>query len=281
MKERGLHAPFFYTFAPYFSRAGIHFMKLIDTHTHLYLPEFDNDRENVVKSALHAGVAKMFLPNIDSGTINGMLKMCRDYPGKVYPMMGLHPGSVKENYLEEVSVISEHLSEGGFIAVGETGIDLYWDKTFMKQQFDAFEKQIILALEMNLPIVIHSRNSFTEIFAILDRYAGTGLRGVFHSFTGGISEAEKILEYDFYFGINGIVTFKNSGLDKVMSHIPLNRILLETDSPYLSPVPKRGVRNESSHTVYINEFLAKIYNKSSENFAEITSATAEELFKLP
>jgi TatD DNase family protein len=256
-------------------------MKLIDTHTHLYLPEFDNDRENIVKKALHAGVEKMFLPNIDSGTINGMMQMCIDYPGNLYPMMGLHPGSVKENYLEEIAIITKNLSQGGYIAIGETGIDLYWDKTFKVQQFDAFEKQINLALELNLPIVIHSRNSFTEIFAILDKYSGSGLRGVFHSFTGGISETEKILGYDFYFGINGIVTFKNSGLDKVIPHIPLNRILLETDSPYLSPVPKRGGRNESSHTVYINEFLAKIYNKSSGYFAEITSANAEELFKLP
>jgi TatD DNase family protein len=255
-------------------------MQLIDTHTHLYLPEFDTDRQVVVQKAMDAGVEKMFLPNIDSGTIESMLLLCRKHPGIIYPMMGLHPGSVKENYGEELKIIKEHIYKGGYIAVGEIGIDLYWDKNFVSRQQDAFEKQIMLAIEVNLPIVVHARNSFNEIFNILDKYTGSGLKGVFHSFTGGLNEVERILKYDFYFGINGIVTFKNSGLDKVVTYIPLNRILLETDSPYLSPVPKRGFRNESAHVVFINEFIAKLFNMSSEKFAETTSANALELFKL-
>jgi len=255
-------------------------MKLIDTHTHLYLPEFDSDREDVVKNALETGVEKMFLPNINSGTIKGMLKLCEEFPGIIYPMMGLHPGSVKENYLEELKIVTEHIYDGAYIAVGEIGIDLYWDKTFILQQLDAFEKQIKMAIELDLPIVIHARNSFPEIFKILDNFSNSGIRGVFHSFTGGKKEVEKVLNYDFYLGINGIVTFKNSGLDKIVTQIPLSRILLETDSPYLSPVPLRGKRNESSHVYYINEFLSKLFKISPDQLAEITFANSSELFKM-
>jgi TatD DNase family protein len=255
-------------------------MTLIDTHTHLYLPEFDTDRHFVVKNALEAGIEKMFLPNIDSGTIDKMLQLCQDFPKVFYPMMGLHPGSVKENYLDELKIVKEHIFAGQYIAVGEIGIDLFWDKTFLKQQFTAFEMQIEIAHELNLPIVIHARDSFNEIFSILDNFVGTGLKGVFHSFTGGLAEVVKIITYDFFFGINGIITFKNSGLDKIVPEIPLNRILLETDSPYLSPVPKRGIRNESIHLIYINNFLAKLFNIMPEQFAEITTANAQELFNL-
>ncbi len=254
-------------------------MALIDTHTHLYLPEFDSDRQDVVKKAMEAGVEKMFLPNIDSGTVAGMLKLCKEYPRVMFPMMGLHPGSVKEDYQDELSNIKEHLFKGSYIAIGEIGIDLYWDKTFLSQQMDAFEQQILIARELNLPVVIHARDSFSEIFSVLDKYKNSGLKGVFHSFTGGSAEAEKILEYGFYFGINGIVTFKNSGLDKVVSQIPVEHILLETDSPYLSPVPKRGTRNESSHVKYINDFLAKLFMMVPDSFAEITSNNANQLFK--
>ncbi len=255
-------------------------MLLIDTHTHLYLPEFDTDRAEVVQNALDAGIDKMFLPNVDSATIDGLLKLCKQYPENIYPMMGLHPCSVRENYSEELKIVIEYISRGGYIAVGEIGIDLYWDKTFFSQQVHAFEKQIELAIELKLPIVIHARNSFNEIFDVLDNYAGKDLKGVFHSFTGGLKEVDKILKYDFYFGINGIVTFKNAGLDKVVAHIPLNRILLETDSPYLSPVPKRGARNESLNILYINEFLAKLYKITPDQLAAITCTNALELFKL-
>ncbi len=232
-------------------------MNLIDSHTHLYLPEFDKDRQSVVQKALGAGIEKMLLPNIDSGSVEGMLKLCSEYPDVFYPMMGLHPGSVGDTYMDELESVRNLALIGKYIAIGEIGIDLYWDKTYIKQQFIAFELQIELALELNLPVVIHSRNSFAEIFSILDKYSGTGLKGVFHSFTGGSAELEKINELGFYTGINGIVTFKNSGLDKLVTSIPLNRILLETDSPYLSPVPVRGKRNESLHLIYINDFLAR------------------------
>jgi TatD DNase family protein len=255
-------------------------MTLTDTHTHLYLPEFKNDRTAVVKKAINEGVTKMFLPNVDSATIEGLLRLCNSYPANIYPMMGLHPCSVKENFEAELEIVHDHLSRGGFIAVGEIGIDLYWDKTFYKLQVDAFEKQIEFALNLNLPVVIHARNSFSEIFEVLDKYKNSGLKGVFHSFTGGAAEVEKILSYDFFMGINGIVTFKNSGLDIVVSEIPLNRILLETDSPYLSPVPKRGTRNESAHIIYINKFLAGLFNLSPEKMAEITTANSFELFKI-
>jgi len=253
---------------------------LIDTHTHLYLPEFDADRQKVVQNALDAGIQKMFLPNIDSGTIEGMLRLAGEFPGIIFPMIGLHPGSVRTDYLVEIAVIREMAVEGGFIAIGEIGIDLYWDKSCVSQQLDAFEKQIELAKELDLPIVIHARESFQEIFKVLDRCADEHLKGVFHSFTGGLAEAEKILSYDFYIGINGIATFKKSTLDKVVNEIPLKRLLLETDSPYLSPVPKRGIRNESSHLIYINQFLAKVLKISTDELAVLTSNNALELFKL-
>ncbi len=255
-------------------------MMLIDSHTHLYLPEFDKDREEVVKNAINAGIQKMFLPNIDSGTHDGMISLCRMFPGILYPMMGLHPGSVKENYADELEIVRKNLSRGNYIAVGEIGIDLYWDKTFISQQEKAFASQLEMAIENKLPVVIHARDSFNEIFNILDNYKGSGITGVFHSFTGGKAEVEKILGYDFYLGINGIVTFKNSGLDKVVPIIPINRLLLETDSPYLSPVPKRGIRNESLHLLYINEFLSKLYAVSPEKLAEITSSNVLDLFKI-
>ena len=255
-------------------------MTIIDTHTHLYLPEFNNDRHKVVENALNAGVNKMFLPNIDSSSIQGMMALCNEYPGIFYPMMGLHPGSVRANYREELKIIEEFIIKGGYIAIGEIGIDLYWSKTFKMQQLEAFERQIRIAIEFKLPVVIHARNSFDEIFGILDLYAGEGLRGVFHSFTGGPAEVEKIKSYDFYFGINGILTFKNSGLDRVVSKIPVDRLLIETDSPYLSPVPKRGKRNESSYLCFINEFLSKVFITSPEKMAEITSSNAMKLFNL-
>ena len=252
---------------------------LTDTHTHLYLPEFDADRHEAVKNAINAGVKRMFLPNIGSGSIQGMLELCQAFPGKLFPMMGLHPCSVKENYEEEAETVESYARRGGFIAIGEAGIDLYWDKTYIKEQFIAFERQIKLALELGLPLVIHARESFAEIFSVLDTYRNSGLRGVFHSFTGGPAEAEKIKDYDFYYGINGIVTFKNSGLANTVREISKDRILLETDSPYLSPVPKRGKRNESLHLIYINEYLAKLFEVSPAEMAALTEKNASELFK--
>ncbi|MGC9341117.1 MAG: TatD family hydrolase [Bacteroidales bacterium] len=252
----------------------------IDSHTHLYLEQFDTDREEVVKRALENNVKKLLLPNIDSSTVQDMLKMSEQHQGVVYPMIGLHPGSVDENFKEELDVIREWSDKQHFIAIGEVGIDLYWEKKFKKHQVEAFEIQIDLAKKMNLPLVIHSRDSFKEIFEVLDRKFDKNLKGVFHSFTGGREEVEKINEYGFYFGINGIVTFKNSDLSGVVAGIPLEKILLETDSPYLAPVPKRGKRNESSFIPHIAKKISDIFEKNISEIAEITSDNTRKLFNL-
>lgn len=253
-------------------------MELIDTHTHLYLTQFDADRDEVVKRAVRNNITRLLLPNIDSGSIEAMLKMREDFPEVCLPMMGLHPTSVKDKIESELAVVEKWLNKDSFIAIGEIGIDLYWDKTYIDNQLDAFEVQIKWAKERNLPIVIHARNSFREIFSVLDKHADQNLRGVFHSFTGNSEDAFKILEYGFYLGINGIITYKNSGLDTIMKKIPLEKILLETDSPYLTPVPKRGLRNESSFLTYIAENLADIYDTKVERIAEITTDNARNLF---
>lgn len=256
-------------------------MKLIDTHTHLYLDEFNPDRGEVIARAKREGIAMLFLPNIDASTFEPMLSMCRDLPGICFPMAGLHPTSVKENYLDQLKQIEACLQKEKFIAIGEVGIDLYWDKGFFDQQKEAFIIQISYAKKYKLPIVIHARESFTEIFEILDKHADDSLSGVFHSFTGGLSEIDKIKEYGFYFGINGILTYKNSGLDKIVKNIPRDRILLETDSPYLTPVPKRGKRNESAYLPYIVDKLSDILGMGRDEVADLTTANALNLFKIP
>ena len=255
-------------------------MELIDTHSHLYLGEFDEDRDDEVKRALANGIKRILLPNIDSGSISGMMQMCQAYPGICSPMIGLHPGSVKENYTDELKIIENWMEREEFIGIGEIGIDLYWDKTYKEQQIEAFEIQINRAKQKKIPIVIHARESFAEIFNVLDRNMDASLTGVFHSFTGNEDQVKIINEYGFYFGINGIVTFKNSGLVDVVECIPVEKILLETDSPYLSPVPKRGKRNESSFLIYIAERLAQIYSLTLDQLGMITSGNAEKLFKL-
>jgi TatD DNase family protein len=255
-------------------------MELIDTHSHLYLPEFDSDRDEAIKRALTNGIKKILLPNIDSGSILPMMQMCSSYTEICNPMMGLHPGSVKDNFNEELKIIQDTLDRNEFVGIGEIGIDLYWDKSFKKQQEEAFEIQIQWAKQKKIPVVIHSRESFGEIFNIIDRYVDSDLRGVFHSFTGNEDQVKTVNEYGFYFGINGIVTFKNSGLVKVMENIPVEKVLLETDSPYLSPVPKRGMRNESSYLVHIANRVAQIYGMPVEKLALITGRNAEKLFNL-
>jgi TatD DNase family protein len=253
---------------------------LIDTHSHLYLEDFDDDREEVIHRALESDIKKLLLPNIDAGTIERLSKMVNDYPGICYSMMGLHPGSVKENYEEELDIIYNSLKRGKHIGVGEIGIDLYWDKSFQKEQEVVFEKQLIWAKEFNLPVVIHSRDSFDEIFQVMDKVFNNDLRGVFHSFTGSKRELEKIKDYDFYIGINGISTFKNSELKEILPLIPENRLLLETDSPFLAPVPRRGRRNESSYLRFINEFIAGYLSVPVEKMEEKTTRNAVELFKI-
>jgi len=255
-------------------------IEFIDTHTHLYLEHFQSDRKEVVERALERNVNQMLLPNIDSGSIEYMLKMKNDFPGVCLPMIGLHPTSVKQNFEKELKVIEKWLYKEHFIAIGETGIDLYWDKKFKDQQEEAFILQIKWAKEKKIPVVIHARNSFRELFSILDKHADHQLKGVFHSFTGNIEEALQVLEYGFYLGINGIITFKNAGLDKIAEKIPPENILLETDSPYLAPVPERGKRNESSFVVYIAEKLAGIFGVDLETIANITTRNAKKLFNL-
>jgi len=252
----------------------------IDSHTHLYLDAFKSDREQMIRRALDAKVNRMLLPNIDSRSMDAMFSLAEQYPNHCFPMIGLHPTSVKENYREELALVKAGFLRSEIIAVGETGIDLYWDKSHLKEQEEAFSTQIGWAMELDLPLVIHARDSFPEIFSVLDRTGGSKLRGVFHSFTGGLDELERALSYNFLIGINGIVTFKNSNLGEVVRTIPTKRLLLETDAPFLAPVPYRGKRNESSYLVIIASKVAEIHNLSLEEVARITSTNAEHLFRL-
>jgi len=251
-----------------------------DSHTHLYLDAFDPDREQMLRRALDAKVTRMLLPNIDSSSMDAMFGLADRFPEHCYPMMGLHPTSVKDNYREELARVEKGLQREGIIAIGETGIDLYWDKTYHKEQEAAFATQIAWAMELDLPLVIHARDSFQEIFQVLDKSGGPELRGVFHSFTGGMEELERALSYNFMIGINGIVTFKNSDLVDVVRAIPKNRLLLETDAPFLAPVPYRGKRNESSYLPETAAKVAEIHNLPREEIAWITSKNAEHLFRL-
>jgi len=251
-----------------------------DSHTHLYLDAFSADRDEMIIRALDAGVSRMLLPNIDPSTSNAVLHMADRYPGICMPMMGLHPTSVKGDYKKSLSSVKQKLDLPEVIAVGEIGIDLYWDKTFAKEQEEVFREQIRWAKERGLPVVVHSRNSFQEIFRVLDQEGTGGLQGVFHSFTGSAEELVKALSYGFMIGINGIVTFKNSNLADLVPLIPLEKIVFETDAPYLAPVPYRGKRNESSYLVSIATRVAEIYNLSVGEIGEITTRNAETLFNL-
>lgn len=255
-------------------------MQFIDTHTHLYLPEFDQDRDLVIKNAIDYNVQKMLLPNVDSTTINPLMDLAKKYPSNCFPMIGVHPTSVGEEYQKELDIVESWLKKEKFIAIGEIGMDLYWDKTFQKQQVEVFRRQLYLAKKYNLPVVIHARESFDEIFKIVDEEADDRLTGVFHAFTGTVEQANQIIEWGFMMGIGGIVTFKNAGLDKVVRNIDINHIILETDSPYLAPVPKRGKRNQSAYIRHIAEKIALIKEISIEKVANITTDNAKQLFRL-
>ena len=256
-------------------------MIFIDTHTHLYLKDFDDDLNQVVEKAISKGVKYMLLPNIDRTSTEGMLKICRDFPDNCLPMIGLHPTSVKSNYKEELSLVEKYLSKENFCAIGEIGIDLYWDKTFYEEQVEAMKFQINLAKEYKLPIVIHSRNSYDEVFKVFYESKFPEMRGVFHCFSGSVDQAKKVInELGFELGIGGVVTFKNSGLDKVVKEVDLKNIVLETDSPFLAPMPFRGKRNESAYTILIAEKIASIKNITIEEVSETTTKTAIELFKM-
>lgn len=259
----------------------MHLMDFIDTHTHLYLPEFDDDRTLVVERAIHSGINKMLLPNIDSHSITPMLDMCAAFPHLCYPMIGLHPTSVNDDYKTHLGAVDQYLSTHQFIAIGEVGIDLYWDKTYFAQQRDAFAYQVGLARKHSLPLVIHSRDSFDEILEILETlYHETPFLGVFHSFSGNADQAKRVINMGFKIGINGVVTFKNSSLGEAVKEIALEHLLLETDAPYLTPVPYRGKRNESSYIPFIAGKIAEIKGITIEEVAEVTTQTANALFKL-
>ena len=250
----------------------------IDTHTHLYSEEFNTDRTDVILNAINLGVDKFFLPNVDSSSINGMLELEQQFPANCFPMMGLHPCSVKENYLEELAIVKSWLDKRRFIAIGEIGMDLYWDKTFVKEQELAFRQQIDWALEYRYTIIIHCRNAFDEIFAVLKSYSKLP-KGIFHCFSGTIDQAQHILDLgNFKLGIGGVVTFKNSGLDKVVEQLSINDIVLETDAPYLAPNPYRGKRNESAYIPLVAQKIADIKQITLKDIALITTKNAEEIF---
>lgn len=255
-------------------------MMLIDTHSHIYLPEFEKDRSNMLEKAEKEGVSKILMPAIDSSTHTVMLELEEERPLTCISMIGLHPCSVKENYLFELKIVRDYLEKRSFKAVGEIGLDFYWDKTFTEQQYDAFNQQIEWALHFDLPIVIHSRNSTDECIEVVSKHQKGKLRGVFHCFSGDIVQAKRVIDLGFYLGIGGVVTFKNSGLDKVMEEISLEHVVLETDAPYLAPVPFRGKRNEPAYLKYVAEKLAGIKNVEIDEVAKITTDNAEKLFGL-
>ena len=255
-------------------------MKLIDTHTHLYLQEFDTDRDAVVKNAVENGVVKLLMPNIDALSAGMMLSVAGKHPDICYPMIGLHPTHVKQDWLSQLKIFEKLAAENKFIAVGEIGIDLYWDKTYLSEQLLAFRYQIALAISLDLPVVIHSRESSKEVFTILEEFRGKGLKGVLHAFTGSISDAEEAIALGLKIGIGGIVTFRNSGLDATIRQLGPDHLVLETDSPYLAPVPYRGKRNESSYIRIINSRVAEIFGMSEEEVARITFANSVSLFNI-
>lgn len=255
-------------------------MRLVDSHSHLFLEEFSEDLPEVMERARKAGVTHIFMPNIDSSTIEPLLKVCASYKDLCYPMIGLHPTSVREDFRQELEVVYRYLKgEVPFVAIGEIGMDLYWDKTFLKEQTIAFRQQVEWALEYGLPVVIHCREAFEYIYKVLIDYKDSSLTGIFHSFTGTLDEAERIFDFPgFCLGINGVVTFKKSALPAVLAQVPLDRIVLETDSPYLTPVPNRGKRNESAYVKDTLVKVAEVYGKTVEEVSEATSENALKVF---
>jgi len=254
---------------------------LIDTHTHLYTEQFNDDREVIIQKAIDSGVEKMLLPNIDLESIEGMHQLVKTYPNNCYAMMGLHPTSVGADYKSVLSKMKALLDENNYIAIGEIGMDLYWDKTFINEQADALKTQIKWAKEKKLPIVIHVRDAFDEIFEVIDPLNDDDLFGVFHCFTGNMEQAQKIINYGgFKLGIGGVLTFKNSGLDKTISQIDLKHLVLETDSPYLAPTPHRGKRNESSYVNLVADKLVDVLGVDRNIIVNETTKNANEIFKL-
>lgn len=253
---------------------------VIDTHTHLYLKEFAADIDDVINRAKNLKINNFFLPAIDSSYTESMIALKNAYPDIMHLMAGLHPCSVKDNYLEELSHVENVLKNHAIVAIGEIGIDLYWDKSTLNIQKKAFASQIRLAKDLNLPIVIHCRNAFDEIFEVLEKEKSENLRGIFHCFSGNYDQALKAISFNMKLGIGGVVTFKNGKIDKFLKKIPLDNLVLETDSPYLAPPPFRGKRNESSYLSIIIDKLTEVYEIPAEKIIEITSTNAIELFKI-
>ena len=253
-------------------------MKLIDTHTHLYVKEFESDIDEVIRRANAEGVKKFYLPAIDSSETDAQLALESKYPDQIFAMAGLHPCSVKENFKDELEKIEEQLSQRAFAAIGETGLDFYWDATFSKEQYESLQMHIHWAIEYKRPLVIHTRNAMQETIDLVKKYSGKGLYGVFHCFSGTKENAIEIINAGFLLGIGGVLTFKNSGLAEAIKEVDLEKIVLETDSPYLAPVPFRGKRNESSYIKYVAEKLAEIKNIPIEEVAQQTNKNAEFLF---
>ena len=253
---------------------------LIDTHSHIYSEDFNDDIDEVLQNAYNNDVRKIVLPNIDSGTIKRLLDLSNSYPHVCYPLMGLHPTSVSRDYKEELSVVEYWLDKQKFYGIGEIGIDLYWDRTYIEEQKDAFRYQIKLAKSRKLPIVIHVRESFNEVYEIVNDEQDGSLKGIFHCFSGDEVEAQKIVDLGFLLGIGGVVTYKNSNLSQVLQKVQLNNLVLETDAPYLAPDPKRGRRNESSYLVYVAQKIAEIYQRPIKEIAEITTANSRRLFEI-
>lgn len=257
-------------------------MKFIDTHSHLYSEQFDKDRSKVIGQAIEHGVETILLPNISSSYTKRMLALCNEFPNNCYPMMGLHPCDVTEkNYDIEIAHVEEELAKGNYIGVGEIGLDLYWDKTTLDIQKKAFIYQVNLAKKYKLPIAIHVRESFNEAIEIIERLNDANLKGVFHCFTGNKNDAKRIIKLNgFYLGIGGVLTFKNSGLDKTIQEFDMQHLILETDAPYLAPAPNRGKRNESKYLINIANKLAEIHNLTLSDVAKITTDNAKNLFKI-
>lgn len=253
-------------------------MKFTDTHTHLYSEAFDEDQDTMIQRAIEAGVTRFFIPAIDSEYTGRMYALEKKYPNEMFLMAGLHPTHVKENYEEELAHVALQFKERDFYAVGEIGIDLYWDKSTLAIQQDAFKRQIQLAKQYQKPIVIHCREAFDEVFEVLESEKGDDLYGIFHCFTGTKEQALQAISYKMKLGIGGVTTFKNGKIDQFLAEIPLEHIVLETDAPYLSPVPYRGKRNESSYLVLVAQKLATIYQRPLDEIAQITSTNANEVF---
>lgn len=252
---------------------------MIDTHTHLYAEEFDEDRKETIQRALDKGITEFYLPAIDSESHEKMLQLETEYPDRIFSMMGLHPCYVKpETWEKELVIVKNYLDQRAFPAIGEIGIDLYWDKTTLDIQVKAFEQQIDWAIEKDLPIVIHTRESFDETFEVLERKKHSKLRGIFHCFSGNLEQAKRAIDLNFILGIGGVVTFKNGKIDQFLQEIPLDKIVLETDSPYLAPVPHRGKRNESSYLDLVAGKLVDIYKVDFLEIDKITTENAKKMF---